>query len=104
MRYVIEMVIGDSLGNVYTKTIPLEADQPFVEILREFFATYTRLTKELNEIWTGKTSKEYNIAWYENLSKVMVNGKQFDYSAVFYAPEVGDPVKKVMTIDEWFEH
>ena len=103
MRYVVEMTIGDSLGNVYTKMIPLESEKPKIDLLREFFDTYTRLTIELKEIWTGTTSKEYNNAWYESMSNVVVNGKPFDYSAVFYAPEVGDPVKRVMTIDEWFE-
>ena len=103
MRYVVVIMVGDSLGNLSEQVVPMETDAPMSEILRNFLDTKTRLQSELKEIWGGRTTREYNTAWYENMSKIEVNGRPFDYSALFYAPDVGDPVKKVMTIDEWFE-
>jgi hypothetical protein len=103
MRYVVVIMVGDSLGNLSDHVVPMETDTPMSEILRNFLDTRIRIQAELKEIWGGRTTREYNTAWYENMSKIEVNGRTFDYSALFYAPDVGDPVKKVMTIDEWFE-
>lgn len=104
MRLVITMRISDIIGNVSTNSIPIEVpdDLGMTDILMTFKKQYDTLTADLKRMYQGKSTSAENTAWYDNMTQIPLFGQKLNYAAVFYAPEFGDPVIKVQTVDEWF--